>query len=114
QNNAVPTCSTNHGQCDTGVTGSTFYDGATWAELAGLFGSINDGYPNAVFDRVGRVVELNLDGHVSRQTFCEAVETNQGSLTNCLSDVIEHLCHRGIILYGVQALKTVLAFNNRR
>src|SRR5699024_7058448 len=116
EDNSVATCSTHHGQDDTGIAGSTFNNGATGAQLAGFLCSVNNGYTDTVFDRVRRIIELNLDRNVARETFCESVETNQWSLTDCLSNVIEHFCHMGIILCGcgVQALKTVLLFNNRR
>src|SRR5699024_10175493 len=100
QHNAVATCSADHGQSNTGVPRGALNNGATRTKRAGFFSSVYDCDTDTVFHRVRWVVELDLHSNISRQAFGETVQTDQWCLTDSLGDVIEHLCHMGIILYG--------------
>lgn len=86
---------TDHGQGDTGVTGSTLNDGAAGLQGAGLLSGVNDGAADTVLDGACRVVKLELDGNVTGQALVQTVQADQGSLADSLDDAVDNLCHGG-------------------
>ena len=93
QDDLVAAGGTHHGQGDAGVAGGSFDDGSAGLERAGLLRGVNNGDADTVLDAVGRVVELELDGHLGVQALGQAVEPDQRSAADKLGDVVVDPCH---------------------
>ena len=93
QDDAVTASSTNHSQCNTGITGSTLNNGAAGLQRARLLRGVNDGATDTVLDRACGVVELKLDRYVTGKTLVQSVQLNQGGLAGCFNNAVENLCH---------------------
>ena len=93
QDDLVAAGRAHHGQGDAGVAGRAFDDGAAGLEGTGLLRGVDDGDADAVLDAVGRVVELQLDGHSGVQAFGQPVQPDQRSAADQLGYIVIDPCH---------------------
>ena len=93
QDDLVAAGRAHHGQGDSGVAGRAFDDGAAGLEGTGLLGSVDDGDADPVLDAVGRVVELQLDGHGGVKAFGQPVQPDQRSSAHQLGYIVIDRCH---------------------
>lgn len=77
----------NEGEGDTGIAASRFDDRAAWFEGAGLFGSVDHGHADTVFDAAEGVVRFHFDGDSGMEALGEAVEAHERCVTDCEGDI---------------------------
>ena len=77
-----------HGQGDASVTAGWLEDDGIGLDLPGLFGGFDHRGANAVFDRVGRVVELQLGDYLGRQPGCQALDAYQRGVADQICNII--------------------------
>ena len=77
-----------HRQADTGVTAGGLYDDGIFIDFTGRFGRFNHRHSNTVFHAAARVKEFQFGHHFGRQAFAQAVQLNQGGVTDQIRNTV--------------------------
>src|SRR6478609_13704 len=93
QDHVVATGGTDERERDPGVAARRLDDGPARWQLAGTFRCVDDGDPDPVLDRTGRVVELQLGHDGCIQSLRQLVQPDERGVADQLRDVVVDLCH---------------------
>jgi len=88
QDHVVAAGGAHHRQGDAGVAGGGLDDRAALGQGAGGLGGVDDRDADAVLDRVGGVVELELGQHGGRAALVEAVDAHERGVADQRGDVV--------------------------
>ena len=84
--NFVTACCTDHRECNAGISRGRFNNGSARLELSGCLCCINNGTSDTILDGRSGVESLDFCDDF-RATFAQAVNSNQGSVTDEVGDI---------------------------